>query len=61
MNLRHPQLTHRPRGRRGLRDVLARAVPRRIAELGVDVDYVVINLRRPRYIDAYISLAPTAG
>jgi hypothetical protein len=61
MNPRRHPYPYRPRGRRGLRDVLARAVPRRIADLGIDVDYVVINLSRPRYIDDYISLAPTAG
>ena len=50
----------RTRGRRNLRSVLARALPRRIVDLGIDVDYIEINLRAPRYIDAYISLAPTA-
>ena len=47
----------RARGRRGLSATLARAVPRRMAELGVDVDYVVIHVRPPRFIDAHMLAA----
>lgn len=42
--------------RGGFKGILARALPRRIGELGVEVDFIHLRVRQ-RYIDAHIKLA----